>query len=377
MDLTEEYLDSVNELFPYLILKYYENINTCLTLPIENDKREYVVFQNIDLLENNYNNNNIIQLNKEDVYVVLSNIYNHHFYHTLQEFIVDLEIYLLFFKKYKIICFDYDYNSDYFKLAREYFSILDENILVINRDNRNIYNGNFLYLHLYPKYKDNYNLIINNIPHLFNKYKFIQSRKYLKCYNNLSYKDSKWINKDERIIINKFIEEAYKKYGNDKTIQLYDRIWISRRNLNIHTYKHKRFIKNINDIVPILEKNNFTELFFEDDLYDIFKQIYIINNASIIFTEMGTAFCNINFMKPNTKFITTNYHEIPCLAEIVNNICDYNNVNFYIYNDIETDTENEYYLLAKECVICPNLPIKITDINNFNLWFDNTINNNN
>lgn len=43
--LNEKYLDNVNEIFPYLILKYYENINTCLSLPIENDKRETVFFK--------------------------------------------------------------------------------------------------------------------------------------------------------------------------------------------------------------------------------------------------------------------------------------------------------------------------------------------
>jgi len=198
--------------YPYLILKYYENINTCLTLPIEINKRQYTIFQNSDFLGSNYNDNTI-ELNKDDIFVVLTNIYNPHFYHTLQEFIVDLEIYLLYFKNYKILCFDSDYNCHYFKLARDYFNILDENILVISRDNRNIYNGNFLYLHLYPKYKDSFNIIVNQIPYLWNNYKFIQSRKYLDCYNNITYKDSKWINKEDRIIINRFIEEAYKKYG--------------------------------------------------------------------------------------------------------------------------------------------------------------------
>lgn len=38
MNLIEEYLDTVNEKFPYLILKYYENINTCLTLPVKGIK---------------------------------------------------------------------------------------------------------------------------------------------------------------------------------------------------------------------------------------------------------------------------------------------------------------------------------------------------
>lgn len=122
--------------------------------------------------------------------------------------------------------------------------------------------------------------------------------------------------------------------------------------------------------LPFWRKITLQKYFSMIYLLDILKQIYIVNNASIIFTEMGAAFCNVNFMKPNTEFITTNYRKIALLKEVANNICHYNNVNFHIYNDIE----NEYYSLATENPTCINVPIKITNINNFNTWFDNLIN---
>ena len=374
----EYILDNINEKFPYLILKYYSNISIVNLLPIELEKRNNVIFQNVDYL-NNINHSNVINLNNEDIYVVLHNIYNHHFYNTLQEYIANLEIYLLYFKKFKIICDINDYNSLYFKLVREYFNIEDKNILVINHNDSTIYNGNFLYLHIYPKYKDCLNLITKQIPYIFNKYNNIQNRQYLNCYKNISYENSKWMNINEKIIINRFIEEANKLYKNNTNIKLYDKIWISRRNLDINTYRHKRFITNINDIVPVLEKNNFKELILEDNLIDFLEQIYIINNASIIFSEMGTGFCNVHFMKENTTWITTNY---PVLEDFLigntKSICDYKNVNLYVYYDIVEDINNPYYNFVGtwDNKICPNLPIKFSDTNDFILWFDNILYNN-
>jgi len=370
MILTEEYLDSVNERFPYLILKYFENINICKLQPNNIDKKNNVIFQieAKDIINNI--DSNIIQLNNNDIYVVLTNIYNPHFYHSLQEFIVNLEIYIQYFSNLKIICFEKDINNEYFQLSRKYFNIPDENILILNNQDNNTYNGNFLYLHMYVKYKDTYNLIFNNISSLHYEFSNMQNRKYLNCYKNIDYLSSKYIYRNERIIISKLIEEANNIYKNTET---YDKIWISRRNLNIDTYKHKRFITNIDNILPLLNKNNFIEIILGEETIDFLKQIYIINNASIIFTEMGTAFTNINFMKKNSKFITTNYHHIQGLEEICDTLCKHNEINFYIYNNIIDDFENPYYLTAKECIICPNVPIKINNIDNFNNWFQNIL----
>ena len=212
----------------------------------------------------------------------------------------------------------------------ELFNLKDK---ILFCDDNKIYKGTFLYL-TYP-------------------------------FNNI-----KWMDKKDRVVINRLIQEANAKYINTPK---YDRIWISRRNFNIDTYWNKRFITNIDAIADTLLKSNFTELHFGEKDIEFLKQIYLVNQASIIFSEPGSAFCNINFMKEDTKWMTLTSLKCNSFESVISVLSKMRNVKLIEYDKLIYDTTNKYYLDDPERT-CNN-PMKLSDINNFIEWFDNIISN--
>lgn len=339
--------ENIKQKYPLLILENYNNINIKNLIPIDKKLIDKIIpdyylchyFHDYDTNISKNDSDILIELNKEDTYIILNNKWSHHFYHFIIEELLSIEIYLKYFSKCKLICNKTYSESPYFKLILEHLNL--SNKLLVTENNV-IYNGNFIYLFLLPKH----NFWINKL--------------------NLN-NDCVWLYKDDKTILNRLIEVANNKYK-DK-VDTYDRIWISRRNLNIETYHHKRFCLNINDIADTILQNNFKEFHFGTSEIDLLLQIYYVNNAKIIFAENGSAFVNILFMNNNTKWITNNTIGDVLIDNIVKNLCEIFNVKLYMIMNSILDNNDKY---ANFHVIY-NRPYKIDNIDDFNLFFNNSI----
>ena len=298
---------------------------------LSSDDNNFIINRNINI------NLEIINLDTNYIYFVISSIYYNQFFHFFEQFVGNLEIYLLYYNKFKIICNE-SYNSgssgEIFNMIINYFNLKDK---IIFTNSNHIYKGNFLYVAL-------------------------DSTNETK-YNNPSITQ---YDIHENIIVNRLIEEANKKYKDTIT---YDKIWISRRNIDNNNNWNKRYIININDISDVIFKYNFIELHFGEKDIDLLKQIYLVNNASVIFSEPGSSYVNIKFMKKNTYFITMNIEN--CNSQYLHTINFFSRMKQvktfrYDSSKIIEDTKNKYYQ-PLEC----NSPIKIVDVNDFIQWFTN------
>ncbi len=358
-----EYINEIIKQNPFLVINSFKNISIYNFTPIdENIKLKYsknINITNINTLD--LQNKNIIELDKTINYIIIDE-YFCNFLHMMFDYTAVLEIYLQYLNSpyYHIICYEeiliHPNSSQFLNLILNNFNI--HNKIYYIKKNSNIYKGNFIYVNKYLKNSYNYNnIILNNL-----SYKNIN-------IENLNYENSKWFVK-KRIIIDKLIELANNLYKN-KNIETYDRIWLSRRDLDINTYWHKRFITNINDVVPLLEKYNFKEMIFNYNNNDLLKQIYIINNCSVIFSEMGAGISNIFFLKENAKVIALNDPNVEeLISEPVKEVCKIYNLKLYYYDKILFDIDNIYY---KKILNSIQEPLKINDVNEFTNWFENAM----
>lgn len=310
------------------------------------DDKTYEILFQIKKNINSYSFKKIETLDLSLNYFVLSNIYYSHIYHFLLEVIPTLEIFLKYFinSNIKIIV-----NKDLFEfeLFKNIISLNNLEHFIIVSDEYTIYEGNFIFFKILAKYPG-ITSQIQNIKNISN--------------------NPIWFDTEDRIIYDSLINEANRRYHNK--IQTYNKIWISRRDLNIETYWHKRFCTNINEISSFLIENGFKEMHFGTSDIDIFKQIYFVNNAEIIFAESGSSLINILFMKPNTRWITNNDPTNSHINHVPKNLCSIFQVNFYICNNSVLDIYSSYFA---QCENTFNKPYKISNINEFINFIKNAI----
>jgi len=341
------------EKYPLLFFKEFNDIKIKNLLPVEINNINQIYFDylfhyfNYPDINENHQYHDFIDLQNE-TYIVINNKWVAHIYHFTIECIPTIEFYLNYFNNCKILCSPDCFNNEIFKIIIDIFNLKDK-LLVIEWNK--IYRGNFKYLFIMPRHSENikrYSIfkLNNNLP------------------NNLN-NNCLWQNKDEQIIINKLIEESNKKYK-DK-IETYDRIWISRRNLSITNYHHNRFCTNFEDVTHIFLDNNFKELHFGVPEIDFLQQIYLVNNAKIIFAETGSAFININFMKGNSLFITNNDICTPICDEVIQAFCEFKNVNLKIISNSILCSERLHEIHS-------NQPYKIDNPTDFINSFNDAIN---
>ena len=275
----------------------------------------------------NINNKKIFNLNKNNknnIYLVLGHYFTKHIHHIFNELVYIIQFYeneLKDFNHIKIITNESQIKSlnhilkfsDYLPYFKDFY-ITNE---------KKYYKGNFLYF---------YFKIGLNHPDLYK--------------NNIF--------KNYFSIFKRIVKEANNKYKNEK---YYDNLWISRRDLNIDNYWHKRFntsIINNQKIVNTL-KSHFHEIHFPTE--DMYYQIYLMSKVKVVFAEIGSCWNNIYFMNKNTHwFSDTDYvHDI-----VLKNISFINRINLKIYPTIK-DTQSKYYDIKNGF----NQPYKFHDDNDF------------
>ena len=99
---------------------------------------------------------------------------------------------------------------------------------------------------------------------------------------------------------------------------------------------------------------------------DFLYQVYLMNNAEIIFTEAGKAFINIFFMKKGAKYLTLFPPSIPCYNYTPINVAACNGINIKIYMETELDKTNKWANHVNKT----NLPYKIKNVDHFINWLE-------
>jgi capsular polysaccharide biosynthesis protein len=88
--------------------------------------------------------------------------------------------------------------------------------------------------------------------------------------------------------------------SNKEYLDIKNKIYISRRNLNNHW--HNRKLMNEDEIIDkIMKPLGIQEIYLDE--YDLKTQFQIIRNAKIVIGSVGAGLINFIFMKKNTKFI--------------------------------------------------------------------------
>jgi hypothetical protein len=305
----------------------------------------------INKIKNQYDNNKIINnLEENTIYFVISHTYADHILHNVCELLQTLQIFVLYCNNtiinnkynFKIICKPKDLYHSKFSVETKNLMGLNDKIIIAN--NTTYYKGNFVYLYFsqsgfgyFKQHNQNVRLNTNYLDDL-------------NCY----------IKKEDYTIFKRMIEVANEKCKGMKT---YSKLWISRRDLNIDSYWHKRFLTNISDVSELILSKGFHEIHFP---LDFWYQIYLMNNVDVVFSETGASSSNIFFMKDNALFITNNdphcYHHTAAALYF----CYINKVRFLLYDDCVADTGNKYYINKSNTL---NNPYKIRDIEHFKQWF--------
>ena len=287
-----------------------------------------------------YNENDLIHLDDNNIYFVVEHTYVGHFHHEMNELIFLIQFYInelknnrINNKNIKVISNHRIYNSDFMQLIKSCFNDSD----FIYTDNNKYYKGDFLY----------YDYWIFEKP-LIENHTFINNN-YFSIIENLK-------------------NVAYQKY---KGHPFYDKLWISRRNLDITTYWHKRFntsITNNSKIADFIKLNNgFFEIFFPTN--DLLYQIYLMMNVKIVFAEIGTS-CNNMFFMNKGIWISDSDAANKCNNTLVKNVASINNILLKVYPTI-IDTESIYYNNDYNQF---NQPYKFENDDKFIEWF--SLNNN-
>lgn len=133
--------------------------------------------------------------------------------------------------------------------------------------------------------------------------------KYSELYISSSFTHGLNSNKPPHPAIFEFFSNISNKVNNLKpSFDLYDNIYISRRTWkhndmsNIGTnYTTRRYMENENELVEILEKNNYKEIFCENQ--SIIEKIYVFNNAKKIIGLSSGGIINVLFCNKNTEII--------------------------------------------------------------------------
>lgn len=339
-------------------LRYFHDtiINNFIPVHLNNDYNEKKLLRLINWYDKKIKNfdedkykNELIILPKNKIYLILANTWSPDLGHNMAELMILLQIYHSYFKELKIDNYEFNFITKQNYIDREdgkfelYLNKLlykeNQEYLLLNceKTENNFYKGNFIYIY------------VNNTLENY--------------YLNLN------INKNFYSINNLLISIANEKYKNEKT---HDYLWIIREE-DIKTYWHKRFLTNIHDenIINLLEnKNKFKKIIFpikEND--DFLYQIYLVNNAKIIFSEAGKWFINIYFMKKNTHIISIQAPSIPSYDNTLINVSKTNEINYNIYKETELDISSEFSNHENR----RNLPYKISNIDHFTNWLNNIL----
>lgn len=283
------------------------------------------------------NVDSFVELDNHIIYVIIDNLYHTHFWHYNVEVVLHLQFYLNYLKK------KHFFRKCQFKIIsrpgvlelfqKEIFELINNDELLICEPSK-CYKGNFFSFNI----RENIWTISNNINAIEENF----------CFS----------------IYDKLIDESNKKYTGSPKV---DKLWISRRNFDIKTYWHKRFITNLNDVAPCILENGFIETHFP--IEDIYRQIYLANNCNLTFGEIGTSMINILFMKKGSLFITETDPPVPDQGYYFKFLGKLKGVNVIIYDKINLDYEAmKTYNLSRETSF--NLPHKFEDPEDFKIWFD-------
>lgn len=202
--------------------------------------------------------------------------------------------------------------------------------------------------------------------------------KYSELYISSSFTHGFDSNKPPHPAIFDFFLNISNKVNNLKpSFDLYDNIYISRRTWkhnnmsNIGTnYTTRRYMENENELVEILEKNNYKEIFCENQ--SIIEKIYVLSNAKKIIGLLSGGIINILFCNKNTEIIIIEsplYFDINKrikYAFINNNVIYFNkcyhlNDNLYKLNMRVKTSDNKYGEIDK----IENDYITIRIVNNY------------
>lgn len=344
------------EIYNKILNLYPENINRLYSVNYFQNK---VIFDKKLLInaDNGLNfmeeeeSDSFIELDKNVIYLIIDNLHIYHFWHYSLEIIMHLQLYLNYFKNKKI-CDKYQFNiiSRPNAITRHIsgmFEILEEDfILFVNPTDK--FKGNFIRF----SYLGHGSNILDDppFPDIPNVIETIVPRGNF-CLS----------------IYDKLIEESNKRY---KEAEKFDKLWVSRRNFDIKTYWHKRFITNIDEVAPTILENGFKEFHFP--IEDIYRQIYLVNNSNVIFSEVGTSMANIFFMKKGSTFITDFDPNVLSYNHYIKLIAHLRGIELIVYDKTSNDDEAEQFYNLKR-IENVNFPYKFDDPNDFNLWFDKVL----
>ena len=331
-------LDLINKYKKQINLILHENTIICgkELVPVnkETNLEHYISYQDINKLSNEPINNdrNIIDLDNDKIYFVIEHQFQNHFHHEMNElvllmqfFINELENKKIHNKTVMVITNKHIYHTNFM----EHIKTCIDDTNYFYSDNCSYYKGNFLFL----------SGIFKNV---------------LKFHDDTNLFS----------IIKKLIQKAKDKYEGTK---YYDHLWISRRNLNIKTYWHKRFNTSIINNSKIYNKikEYFHEIHFPTQ--DLLYQIYLMSKVKIVFAETGTSMNNAYFMEQNTVWLSDNEqtHTI-----VLKNICMSNNITCKCYPTV-LDTKSEYW---KFTINTFNKPYKFENDDDFLEWFKLQVN---
>lgn len=279
-----------------------------------------------------------IKLDPNIIYIMAVNKFNH-YHHNMTEVVVILHIYLNYFKNITlnnkkfalIVC---KHTNSYF--MSEIFKLFDFQNQIYFIDDNKFYDGNFLYLKHMGGQAD-----VHFIGHI------------LPCFP-----------RQQSPIFQQLIKKANDKYRNEP---VFDKLYLTRKHVYNATW-NRRIITNITLVNNILKDNNFHE-FEGGTVNDFLYQIYIVNNANIIFGEQGTGLVNMVFAHKNAKLITINCPFRQWFNPLYKEFCDNSDVEYCVYMDCEDAKEH------KDNYGQFNRPYKVNNINNFKKWLLENIHN--
>lgn len=292
------------------------------------------------IIKDEEKDNVYVELDNDTVYLIIDNLYFTHFWHYNLEIILHLQLYLNYFKekvvlnkyKFKFVCKP----NVFIEFKKELFEILSHDDMLIVEQST-CFKGKFFSISV-PDITFLINHIHNSISGVF-------------CLS----------------IYDKLIEESNKRY---KETEKFDKLWISRRNFDIKTYWHKRFITNLNEVAPFILENGFNEIHFP--IENIYRQIYLVNNSNVIFSEVGTSMVNIFFMKKGSTFIVDFDPTILPYNNYIKLIAELRGINLVSYDKMISDCETaQFYNLKIGGDL--NVPYKFEDPDDFKLWFDKVL----
>jgi hypothetical protein len=321
----EVIITGISQFYPNILLKQISD--NYLILPTKEmtmslNKKSYYEENNMNFDYNNIElgNKNIIL---EPVYFFIYNTEN--YFHFIYDTLPYLYSFLQFKKtnpKIKLLMNFINKNkNDFIPFVIEALELLD-----ITRDDIIIHNTNNIYNQLYLSSSLTHNGLSNLPPRkeIFEIYDLMIKNARLKY-------------------------EIGIKNLNLKKIYISRRTWTNKSNLkNIGTnYTNRRKLMNEDDLVELLEKDNFNEIFGEN--YNFLEKVILFNNAEEVIGSIGGTIVNCVFCNKNCR--------ITCLVSPdflrVNKRIKFSliNKNIKYFEDTYLDTENDK--------IPPNVRIEI------------------